>query len=61
MSSKEMVLGAVSQLPDDASLEEIAREIEFLRGIEVARAQARRGETISAEELLKEMDTWDSP
>ena len=53
-----MVLGAVSQLPDDASMEEIFRKVEFLNGIEIAREQARRGETVSAEEVRRHITEW---
>ena len=53
-----MILGAVSQLPDDASMEEITRKVEFLAGIEEARAQVRRGETISAEEMRRLITEW---
>ena len=61
MSNKEMVIGAVSQLPDDASMEEIARQVEFLAGIEIAREQARRGEGISVEETRKLVKEWARP
>ena len=58
MSNKELVIGAVSQLPEDVTMEEIAREIEFLAGISVAREQARRGEGIPADEVRKLIEIW---
>ena len=58
MSHKEVILRAVSNLSDDVSMEEIARKVEFLAGIEVAREQVRRGDTIPVEEVLKEMEEW---
>jgi hypothetical protein len=43
----------LSTLPEDASLEEIAREIELLAGIKTACEQVRRREGIPAEEARK--------
>ena len=56
MSSKEMVIGLLSRLPEDATLEDIAYEIELLAGITVAREQARRGEGIPAKDARKMVD-----
>ena len=58
MSNREIVIELLAKLPEDASLQEIAREIEFLAGIETARRQARRGEGIPAEDARKLIDTW---
>ncbi len=48
----------LSKLPEDAPLEDIAREIELLAGIKTAREQARRGEGMPAEDARKLIDTW---
>jgi hypothetical protein len=58
MSSKELVLELVRKLPDDASMIEIAREIEFVAGIREAISEFDRGESISADELLAEIPRW---
>jgi hypothetical protein len=58
MSSRELVIELVNKLPENASLAEIAREIELLAGIEKARGQARRGEGIPVEDARKLMDAW---
>jgi hypothetical protein len=58
MSSREMVIEFVRKLPEEMSLQEIAREIELLAGIKSARDQARRHEGIPAEEARKLVDTW---
>jgi hypothetical protein len=55
-----MVIELVSKLPEDMPLDEIAREIEFLAGINKARAQARRGEGIPAEDAYKLVKSWAS-
>jgi len=58
MSSKELVLGLLSRLPEDTPLTEIAREIELLAGIRIAREQARRREGIAAADARKLVDAW---
>jgi hypothetical protein len=58
MSNREIVIDLLSKLPEDASLEEIAREIELLAGIKTAREQVIRREGIPAEEARKFVDAW---
>ena len=53
-----MVLELVKKLPDEASMLDIAREIEFVAGIREAMSEFDRGESLTAEELLKEIPTW---
>ena len=58
MSNRQLVIELVSKLPENTPLEDIAREIELLAGIKVAREQARRREGIPAEEARKLIDEW---
>lgn len=58
MSNREIVIDLLSRLPEDAPLEEIAREIEFLAGVRTAREQAQRREGIPAEDARKLIDAW---
>ncbi|MFZ4681847.1 MAG: hypothetical protein ACOYMS_05060 [Terrimicrobiaceae bacterium] len=58
MSNREIVIDLLSKLPEDMPLEEVAREIEFLAGIQIAREQARRREGIPAEDARKLIDAW---
>jgi hypothetical protein len=58
VSNRELVIDLVSKLPQDTPLADIARQIELLAGIQVAREQARRGEGIPAEEARKLIDSW---
>jgi hypothetical protein len=58
MSNREIVIGLLSKLPEDTSLEDIAREIELLAGIQTAREQAGRREGMPAEDARKLVDTW---
>jgi hypothetical protein len=58
MSSKQIVIELVQKLPDEASLLDIAREIEFIAGIREAIDEFDKGASISAEQLLAEIPTW---
>ncbi len=58
MSNREKVINLVSRLPEDTPLLDIAKEIELLAGIQIAREQARRGEGIPAEEARQLVDSW---
>lgn len=58
MSNRDLVIDLLSKLPEDASLGEIAREIEFLAGIQTAREQAQRREGIPAEDARKLVEAW---
>jgi len=58
VSNREIVIGLLSRLPENASLEEIAREIELLAGIRAGREQVSRGEGVPAEDARKLVDAW---
>jgi len=60
MSNREMVIDLVTRLPEHTPLEDIAREIEMLAGVNIARDQARKGEGIRVEDARKLVDTWTS-
>ena len=46
------------KLPEEASMLDIAHEIEFVAGIREAMDEFDRGESITAEELLSEIPKW---
>ncbi len=58
MSSKELAMEIVRRLPEEASLADIAREIEFVAGIRDAMDEFDRGESLSAEDLLRDIPQW---
>ena len=58
MSNKEIVIDLVRRLPEDASLREIAREIEFVAGVREGFAQLDRGEGVPIEEVEKLVSSW---
>ena len=58
MSNKELVADLVQRLPDNASLLDIAREIEFIAGVREGFAQLDRGEGRTIEDVAKELPSW---
>ncbi len=58
MTQKELVLDAISELPDDASLTEIADRVDFLAAIQKGFDQLDCGEGIPHEEMRRELASW---
>jgi len=58
MSTKELVLDAINELPNDCTLEEIAERVEFLKAIQKGLSQLDRGEGIPHEEIKKQLASW---
>ena len=60
MSSKEIVKELLEKLPEEASLSDIAHEIEFIAGVREGTAELDRGESLSAGELRDRLRSWTS-
>jgi hypothetical protein len=60
MSNRELVIDLVNRLPADTSLEEIARKIAFMAGVNEALIESERGEGISIGEARRQIDLWTS-
>ena len=58
MTQKELVLDAISELPDDASLDEIAERVDFLTAIQKGFDQLDRGEGIPHAEIKRQLASW---
>jgi len=58
MTSKEIVEDLLQRVPDDASLQDIAREIEFVAAVRQGLAELDRGERFSIEEIERELPSW---
>ena len=58
MTQKEMVLDAIRELPDDASVRDIADRLEFLAAIQAGLDQLDRGEGIPHEVLKRQLASW---
>ena len=60
MSSKEIVKELLEKLPEEASLTDIAQEIEFIAGIREGKEELDRGEGLSAGQLRERLRSWTS-
>jgi predicted transcriptional regulator len=58
MSNKEIVIDLIERLPQNATLLEIAKEIEFVAGVREGFAQLDRGEGVPLEEVEKQLPSW---
>jgi predicted transcriptional regulator len=58
MSTKQIVQDLLDKLPEDASLHDVAREIEFVVGVRQGLAEIERGERIPIEEIERELPSW---
>lgn len=58
MTQKELVIDAINELPDDASLDQIADRVEFLAAIQKGFDQLDRGEGIPHEDIKRQLASW---
>jgi predicted transcriptional regulator len=58
MTEKEIVLETIRALPDDCSLEEIAERVEFMAAVQKGLDQLDEGESISHDEVKKQLASW---
>ena len=58
MSNREIAIDLIQKLPDDASLLDIAREIEFVAGVREGFEQIERGEGVPAEKVREMIPSW---
>lgn len=58
MSDRELVLDAVQEMPETASLREIADELQMMAAIRERMEKNPRGRGVAAEELLKQVSSW---
>ena len=58
MTQKEMVMDAIRDLPDDASVREIADRLEFLAALQLGLDQLDTGEGIAHEEVKRQLASW---
>ena len=57
-SVKEEAIRAISKLPESASMDDIMYELYVIEKVKKGKEAAERGETVSVEELKKEMQKW---
>ena len=55
---KKDILDAIKKLPESASVDEIMYRLYVIDKVRKGKKAIDRGETVSIEEIKKEMDTW---
>ncbi|HEY0765615.1 MAG TPA: hypothetical protein VGD61_24765 [Pyrinomonadaceae bacterium] len=58
MTNKEIVQDLLRRIPDDTSLQDIARELEFIAAIRQGLSELDNGESVPIEEVEKELPSW---
>jgi hypothetical protein len=58
VSNKQIVQQLLDRLPEEASLSDIAEEIQFLAGVREGLAELDRGETRTADQLRESLRKW---
>ncbi len=58
MSNKDVVSDLLTRLPDDVSLQQIAREVEFIAGVREGLTQLDRGEGVEIDEVETLIQSW---
>lgn len=60
MSTKELAMETLKDLPENASWQEIEERIHFLAAVESARDEVRRGESIPHHNISELLSSWTS-
>jgi hypothetical protein len=55
---KDEAISAISKLPESASIDDIMYELYVIDKVKKCKDAAERGDTISIEELKREMQSW---
>ncbi|HEV7744104.1 MAG TPA: hypothetical protein VGO56_03820 [Pyrinomonadaceae bacterium] len=58
MTEKEIVMQAVSELPDDCSIDDIADRVAFLAAMQKGLEQLDDGQGIPHEEIKRQLASW---
>jgi predicted transcriptional regulator len=58
MTNKQIVEDLLQRIPEGASLQDIAREIEFIAAVRQGLAELDSGERIPIEEVERELPSW---
>jgi len=58
MSDKQIVEDLLQRIPEDASLRDIIRDIEFVSAVREGLAELDRGERIPLEQVERELPSW---
>jgi len=55
---KEKAIRAIQELPEDADYQALVEKLDFMRAVDEGLDQARKGQTLSAEEVRQRLSRW---
>ena len=58
MTDKEIVQDLLRRVPDNASLQDIARELEFIAAVRQGLTELENGQSSTIEEVEQELRSW---
>ena len=58
MSDRQLVLEAIQEMPETASLREIADELQIMAAVRERMDKNPQAKGVSAEELLRQVSSW---
>ena len=58
MTNKEIVQDLLRRMPDNASLQDIARELEFIAAVRQGLSELDNGDSVSIDEVEKQLPSW---
>lgn len=58
MTNKQIVRDLLQQIPDDASLHEIARKLEFIAAVRQGLTELDNRQSVTVEELEQDLTSW---
>jgi hypothetical protein len=58
MTNKEIVQDLLRRIPDDASLQDIARELDFIAAVRQGLAELDNGESVPIDQVEQELPSW---
>lgn len=58
MSTKQIVQDLLQRLPENVSLHDVAKEIEFIAAVREGLDELKRGERIPIEDIERELPSW---
>ena len=58
MTDKDIAQDLLNRIPDETSLEDIARHLEFIAAIRQGRFELDNGDSVPIEELEEEIPSW---
>lgn len=58
MTDKEVVQDLLRRIPDDTSLQDIVREVEFIAAVRKGLSELDNGQSVSVEEIEHDLSSW---